>query len=100
MQHPVPAPQHTDEDGFNPRVEYPDNVAQLVRAALSQGYRLSPGTAAELWKRHSDDYCASWLVMEGRGDSGRGVENGWAIPRQARCARRTNLPTQRMSATV
>ena len=64
----IPAPCLSGAS-FDPQAEYPQDVQQLVSAAQSQGYRSSPRNAAEIWVRHSDESCASWLVMAGSSDA-------------------------------
>lgn len=58
----IPAP-YLSEEPYDPRKEFPEDVQQLVNAAHNLGYRLSPIHAAELWIRHSEDYCAGWLEL-------------------------------------
>jgi hypothetical protein len=63
---PAPCPSGSS---FDPQAEYPQDVQQLVSAAQSQGYRLSPRSAAEIWVRYSDESCASWLMVDGSSDA-------------------------------
>ncbi len=65
----IPAPCLSGNP-FDPQAEYPQDVKQLVSAAQSQGYRLSARSAAEIWMRHSDESCASWLMVDGSSDAG------------------------------
>jgi hypothetical protein len=58
----IPSP-YLAEDLYDPRKEFPQDVQKLVTAAHNQGYWLSPVHAAELWIRHSEDSCASWLML-------------------------------------
>lgn len=65
----IPAP-YRGEEPCEPMTEFPEDIARLVSAASNQGYRVSPDHAAEMWIRHSEDYCAGWLTM---GDSDEGL---------------------------
>jgi len=69
VKHLIPAPVNLTDSGFDPQTEYAQDVQRLVDAAQAQGYRLSPGSAAELWIRHSADFCASWLILAGASDA-------------------------------
>jgi hypothetical protein len=63
----IPAP-NLSEEPYDPRKEFPQDIQQLVNAAQHLGYQLSAIHATELWIRHSDDYCAGWLTMQGSTD--------------------------------
>lgn len=58
----IPAPQKIASD-FDPLNDYPDDVERLVIVATKAGYMLTPRDAATLWRRHSDEVCASWLAI-------------------------------------
>lgn len=63
----IPSP-YLSEEPYDPQKEFPEEVQKLVTAAHIQGYRLSLIHAAELWIRHSEDYCAGWLQVQGSND--------------------------------
>jgi hypothetical protein len=63
----IPSP-YLSQDPFDPREQFPQDVQQLVTAARHLGYQLSAIHATELWTRHSEEYCASWLMMDGSND--------------------------------
>ena len=69
MKHIIATPHKMMEDGFNPVPSFPEDVRRLIEAAKSLGYVLNSRNAEEIWERHSDDYCASWLVMDGASDA-------------------------------
>lgn len=50
---------------FDPLADYPEDVERMVNAAANAGYQVTPRDAAELWRRHSGDVCASWFAVEG-----------------------------------
>jgi hypothetical protein len=55
-------------DFLNEQVAHPDEVRNFVAIAQRAGYRLTPGDANALWRQHSDELCAGWLVSEGLTD--------------------------------
>ena len=59
---PRSLPQEPD---FDPVTEFPEDVARLVTVATNEGYQLSPQDAAELWRRHAGEVCASWFAVTG-----------------------------------
>lgn len=50
---------------FDPVSDFPEDVERLVTAAAKAGYTLSSTDAAELWRRHSGELCASWFDVAG-----------------------------------
>jgi len=50
---------------FDPVKEFPQDVDRLVVVATNGGYAVSPQDAAELWRRHAGDVCASWFAVNG-----------------------------------
>lgn len=64
MKRLIPAPLPATPD-FDPVASFPADVERLVAAAENAGYTLSSIDAGELWRRHSDDLCASWLGVTG-----------------------------------
>jgi len=60
----IPAPLLVKSD-FDPLADYPEDVERLVRAAANAGYKVTPHDAAELWRRHAGDVCASWFDVAG-----------------------------------
>lgn len=63
---PSPIPS---EQGSDPLVDFPDDVVRLVAATKAEGYVVTPAHAAELWRRHSDTLCATWLSLAGEADA-------------------------------
>lgn len=64
MKHLIPAPIAVTPD-FDPLAEYPEDVERMVAAAANAGYQVTPRDAAELWRRHCSDVCATWFVVDG-----------------------------------
>lgn len=64
----IPTP-YLSSDHFDPQVQFPQDVQQLVTAANNQGYWVSPVHATELLVRYSEDRCATWLTMQGSSDA-------------------------------
>lgn len=62
----VPSSRKQPPD-FDPVTDYPEDVERLLAVATNAGYKLTPRDAAELWRRHADDVCASWFVVDGEG---------------------------------
>lgn len=50
---------------FDPVVDFPADIERLVAAATYAGYTVTPRDAAELWRRHSGEVCASWFAVDG-----------------------------------
>ncbi len=50
---------------FDPVTEFPEDIGRLVMVATNAGYQLSPQDAAELWRRHAGEVCASWFAVTG-----------------------------------
>lgn len=50
---------------FDPLTDFPQDVERLVAAATNAGYKVTPQDAAELWRRHAGDACASWFAVAG-----------------------------------
>lgn len=50
---------------FDPVVEFPEDIERLVGVAAKAGYQLSQQDAAELWRRHAGEVCASWFAVTG-----------------------------------
>lgn len=44
-------------------IEYPDDVAEIIRRFGGVGERLGPAHVAELWEEYSATLCASWLIV-------------------------------------
>ena len=51
---------------FDPVIEFPEDIDRLIIVATSAGYQLSPRDAAELWRRHACEFCASWFEVTGQ----------------------------------
>lgn len=49
---------------FDPVAEFPEDIERLVGVAAN-AYQLSPQDAAELWRRHAGEVCASWFEVTG-----------------------------------
>lgn len=58
-------PPQTVTPVFDPLVDYPDDVERLVTAAANAGYKVTRRDAAELWRRHAGDVCATWFDVVG-----------------------------------
>jgi len=43
--------------------EYPEDIDRIRRLAWAHGWDVSAYEAAQLWRMHSDDYAASWLIL-------------------------------------
>lgn len=65
MNQRLAAPLLTRTPDFDPVTDCPDDVERLVTAATNAGYRLTPRDAAELWRMHAGDVCASWFSVAG-----------------------------------
>lgn len=52
---------HTTD--FDPVIEYPEDIERLVAVATKGGYKLTTGDAAQLWRRHAGEACASGLLL-------------------------------------
>lgn len=55
--------KHTPD--FDPLTDYAEDVERLLAVATNAGYKLTPRDAAELWRQHAGDVCASWFVVDG-----------------------------------
>jgi hypothetical protein len=67
MKQLIPAPIPPAED-FQPKDEFPNEVARLVSAARAKGYQVTPDGAAQLWCRYSESLCACWLSISSPDD--------------------------------
>jgi hypothetical protein len=67
MKRLTPKP-HPFLDGYKHLDAHAVDIARLVAAAAKFGYQLSWYDAGELWRRYSDDLCASWMVIEVESD--------------------------------
>lgn len=65
MNQRLVAPSLTRTPDFDPVTDYPDDIERLVAAATNAGYKLAPRDAAELWRRHAGEVCASWFAVTG-----------------------------------
>lgn len=64
MKRLIPTPLPVTPD-FDPLADYPEDVERMVTAAANAGYQVTPRHAAELWRRHAGDLCASWFAVVG-----------------------------------
>lgn len=64
MKRLIPAPLPVTPD-FDPLADFPEDVERMVAAAANLSYLVTPRDAAELWRRHSGDVCASWFAVDG-----------------------------------
>ncbi len=50
-------------------IDFPDDVAKLVKIFADRGYDCSPDLAYTIWSTYSEDvYCAGWLIMKAYSD--------------------------------
>ena len=63
MKRLIPEP-HPFLVGYEHLDEHLEDIERLVKSAVKAGYQLTQRDAAELWRRHSDDVCASWLALD------------------------------------
>jgi hypothetical protein len=61
MKRLIPKPVQPRPE-FDPAAEFPQDVDRLVAAAKQAGFMVSRHDAGELWRRHSDGLCATWLA--------------------------------------
>ena len=47
---------------------YPDDVRRIVEVLDSKGIIITPSEADKLWDIHSDEWCASWLILPSNDD--------------------------------
>lgn len=64
MKRLIPAPLPVTPD-FDPLADYPEDVERIVMAAANAGFKVTPRDAAELWRQHAGDVCASWFAVVG-----------------------------------
>lgn len=64
MKRLTPAPLLVTPD-FDPLVDYPTDIERIVTAAANLGFKVTLRDAAELWRRHAGEVCASWFEVEG-----------------------------------
>lgn len=43
--------------------QYPEDIELLQSVATKNGLSLTNDQLETIWERHSDDYCASWLIV-------------------------------------
>jgi len=63
MKRLIPSSLRVTPD-FDPLADFADDVERMVVAAANLGYLVTPRDAAELWRRHSGDVCASWFAVD------------------------------------
>jgi len=44
------------------------DVNILIETCKQQGYEIDQATVRDAWTAHSEEYCASWLNINGHGD--------------------------------
>lgn len=67
MKHLTPKP-YPFLDDYKHLDAHAEDIARLVAAAAKLGYQLNWHDAGELWRRYSDDLCASWMAIDVESD--------------------------------
>lgn len=45
-------------------LEHPTDAAKIVEAMARRGFEISEADAEWAWQQHSDNWCASWLLVD------------------------------------
>lgn len=52
-----------------PRLDFPDDCARIVRVLAARGFSLTPAMAAEAWEAYSETLCAGWMTLDDSDDT-------------------------------